>query len=130
MLKILSNIHQRKEIQRVWRVVEAILAYEEKMRNLSPEGIVKKTEELRKIASQGAGVDYKSRLQELIQAKGQQPPAYYVVEATGPDHDRQFTVEVRVGDDVLGRGSGKSKKSAETEAARSALKRLALDFTQ
>ena len=80
--------------------------------------------ELQKVVSQGAGVDYKSQLQELIQAREQQTPAYYVIEATGPDHDRRFTVEVRAGDTVLGRGSGKSKKEAETEAARSALERL------
>jgi len=80
--------------------------------------------ELQKVVSQGAEVDYKSQLQELIQAKEQQIPAYYVIEAKGPDHDRRFTVEVRVGDTVLGRGSGRSKKEAETEAARSALKRL------
>jgi ribonuclease-3 len=80
--------------------------------------------ELQKVVSQGAEVNYKSQLQELIQAREQQTPAYYVIEATGPDHDRRFTVEVRVGDTVLGRGSGRSKKEAETEAARSALERL------
>lgn len=80
--------------------------------------------ELQKVVSQGAEVDYKSQLQELIQAREQQIPAYYVIEAKGPDHDRRFTVEVRVGDTVLGRGSGRSKKEAETEAARSALKSL------
>ena len=77
--------------------------------------------ELQQVISQGAGVDYKSQLQELIQAREQLTPAYYVIEAKGPDHDRRFTVEVRAGDTVLGRGSGKSKKEAETEAARSAL---------
>jgi len=77
--------------------------------------------ELQKVISQGAGVDYKSQLQELIQAREQLTPAYHVIEAKGPDHDRRFTVEVRAGDTVLGRGSGKSKKEAETEAARSAL---------
>jgi len=87
-------------------------------------------EELQKVASQGAGVDYKSQLQELIQAREQQTPAYQLVEAMGPDHDRRFTVEVRVGDTVLGRGSGKSKKMAETEAARAALEQLSTDFTQ
>ena len=87
-------------------------------------------EELQKVADQGAGVDYKSQLQELIQAREQQTPAYQLVEAMGPDHDRRFTVEVRAGDTVLGRGSGKSKKVAETEAARAALEQLATDFTQ
>lgn len=80
--------------------------------------------ELQKVINRGAEVNYKSQLQELIQAREQQTPAYYVIEAKGPDHDRRFTVEVRVGDTVLGRGSGRSKKEAETEAARSALERL------
>ncbi len=87
-------------------------------------------EELQKVASQGVGVDYKSQLQELIQAREQQAPAYQLVEAMGPDHDRRFTVEVRACDTVLGRGSGKSKKMAETEAARAALEQLATNFTQ
>jgi len=85
--------------------------------------------ELSKVISQGIEPDYKSQLQELIQARHQQTPSYQVIEATGPDHDRSFTVEVRLGDAVLGRGSGKSKKSAEEEAARSALEQLPADFT-
>jgi len=80
--------------------------------------------ELQKMASQGVEVDYKSQLQEFLQAREQQAPVYRVVEATGPDHEKKFTVEVRLGDTVLGRGTGKSKKTAETEAARSALKLL------
>ncbi len=88
------------------------------------------SEELERVVSQGAGVDYKSQLQELIQAREQQAPAYQLVEAMGPEHDRRFTVEVRAGDTVLGRGSGKSKKMAETEAARAALEQLATNFTQ
>ena len=81
-------------------------------------------QELEKVTSQGTKANYKSQLQELIQAKGQPIPVYHVTDTKGPDHDRRFTVEVRVGDTVLGRGSGKSKKLAETEAARSALERL------
>ena len=86
--------------------------------------------ELNKVLSQGIEPDYKSQLQEIIQARQQQTPTYKVIEAVGPDHDRAFTVEVRVGDTVLGRGSGKSKKVAETEAARSALDQLSANFTQ
>lgn len=86
-------------------------------------------EELLKVIRQGAGVDYKSELQELIQAGKQQIPAYYVTEATGPDHDRRFTAEIRVGEATLGKGSGRSKKAAETEAARLALEKLAASFT-
>ena len=86
--------------------------------------------ELQKVVSQGAGVDYKSQLQELIQAREQQTPVYRVIKTIGPDHNKRFTVEVRVGDTVLGKGSGKGKKAAETEAARSALKQLSTNFTQ
>lgn len=86
-------------------------------------------EELARVVSQGMAVDYKSRLQELMQSRYQSTPAYRLVEAVGPDHDKRFTVEVMAGDTVLGRGTGKSKKLAEAEAARSALERLATSFT-
>jgi ribonuclease-3 len=86
-------------------------------------------EELARAVSQGTGGDYKSRLQELMQSRLQLMPAYRLVAEAGPDHDKTFTVEVMAGDRVLGRGSGKSKKLAETEAARSALERLANSFT-
>ncbi len=86
--------------------------------------------ELQKAVSQGIEIDYKSELQEFIQAREQQIPTYHVIEATGPDHDKRFTVEVRLGETVLGRSSGKSKKAAESEAARSALEKLSNNFTQ
>jgi len=86
--------------------------------------------ELEKAVGQGAGVDYKSQLQELTQSRQQLAPTYHVVEAAGLDHDKRFTVEVRVGSTVLDRGSGRSKKAAETEAAHSALEQLSTNFTQ
>jgi len=67
----------------------------------------------------------KSRLQEIVQARHRVPPRYRVLETTGPDHERVFTVEVLLGDRVLGLGRGANKKSAEQEAAGSALLRLA-----
>ena len=85
--------------------------------------------ELHTAVSRGAGVDYKSRLQEVAQARQQQLPFYRLVESAGPDHDRRFTVEVVVGDAVLGRGMGKSKREAEADAARIALQRMQTDFT-
>ena len=85
--------------------------------------------ELPKVVSRGAVADSKSRLQELIQARHQEMPAYHLIEAQGPAHNQTFTVEVRLADTVLGRGSGRSKKIAETEAARLALARLLSDFT-
>ena len=80
--------------------------------------------ELLKVASRKAEVDYKSQLQELIQVREKQPPIYQVVGKTGPEHNKSFTIEVRVGNTVLGRGTGKGKKMAEIEAARSALEQL------
>jgi ribonuclease III len=79
--------------------------------------------EMYKQAHHGAVTDYKSKLQEIMQAERQFTPEYLLVSATGPDHDRQFTVEVKIGDSVLGQGKGKSKKAAEMEAARIALER-------
>jgi ribonuclease-3 len=79
--------------------------------------------------NKGTESDYKSRLQELLQAKQKSKPAYHVIAVAGPEHDRTFTVAVRVGGKVLGKGSGKSKKAAETKAARIALGRLNTSFT-
>jgi ribonuclease III len=83
--------------------------------------------EIYKQANQGAETDYKSKLQEIIQAEHQIAPSYYVIDATGPDHAKLFTVEVRIGNDVLGTGTGKSKKIAEMEAAHLVLKALKKD---
>jgi ribonuclease-3 len=81
--------------------------------------------EMHKLADQVAGANYKSRLQEMMQAERQITPSYQLVKASGPDHDRQFIIEVKICDEVLGRGSGKNKKAAETDAARAALRNLA-----
>jgi len=85
--------------------------------------------ELKEVIGQGKGIDYKSRLQELVQSQYRTSPAYRTMQATGPDHDRLFTVEAMLGDRVLGRGSGKSRKLAETEAARQALAQMGSLFT-
>ena len=75
-------------------------------------------------AHRGAGTDYKSKLQEIMQAQRQITPNYLLIEAVGPEHDKQFTVEVRAGGEALGRGAGKSKKQAEMAAAKAALGKL------
>jgi ribonuclease III len=85
--------------------------------------------ELSRILAGEAETDYKSQLQETTQARFQKAPVYRVVESTGPDHARTFTVEVRLGDALLGRGTGKSKKAAEAEAARAALDDFPAAFT-
>ena len=66
-------------------------------------------------------VDYKSQLQEWTQRQYQQVPDYTVVAEDGPDHSKMFEVEVSIGENVLGRGRGNRKKSAENDAARQAL---------
>lgn len=69
--------------------------------------------------------NYKAQLQELTQGRGQGIPLYTVVETEGPAHDPTFKVTVTVADEVMGCGSGSSKKAAEQAAAREALSRLA-----
>lgn len=64
--------------------------------------------------------DYKTALQELAQGKGLPLPDYNVVGEVGPDHDKTFIVEVKVGS-LVTRGEGSSKKEAQQQAARQAL---------
>jgi ribonuclease III len=66
----------------------------------------------------------KGELQEILQATSPEAPQYEMISASGPDHDRVFECIVRHNGLELGRGCGKSKKSAESEAALAALKTL------
>ena len=66
----------------------------------------------------------KGELQELLQSLSSEAPHYHVVAATGPDHDRMFECTVHHGGVELARGQGKSKKTAESEAAFAALTKL------
>jgi len=68
--------------------------------------------------------DHKSRLQEMYQEKHRATPSYHTVSETGPAHDPVFHSEVRVAEEVLGQGVGRSKKLAEQAAAADALARL------
>jgi ribonuclease-3 len=67
------------------------------------------------------GNDYKSALQERLQALGEPGPEYMLVEASGPDHRRTFRVQLRVGGAVISNGEGTTIKIAQQEAARAAL---------
>lgn len=80
--------------------------------------------QLQETGTKGIGRNFKALLQEFTQAKFKQLPTYRVVEASGPDHDKGFTVEVSLGDRVWGAGSGRSKRAAEMEAARIAWEKL------
>ena len=68
--------------------------------------------------------DYKSALQERLQALGRPLPEYRVSGEAGPDHRKVFSVEVVVSGEVLGTASGRAKKEAEQDAARQALEKL------
>ena len=70
------------------------------------------------------GQDYKSGLQEVVQARSQPLPEYRLIGTFGPDHEKRFEVEVLVAGEPLARASGPSKKEAEQEAARIALSRF------
>ena len=61
--------------------------------------------------------DSKTILQEMIQAQTEETMSYELLKEEGPDHDKNFCVAVRVGNKILGTGSGRTKKAAEQEAA-------------
>ncbi len=67
--------------------------------------------------------DPKSHLQEIVQALGFETPDYQVITEVGPDHDKEFTIQVVVGDKVVARGTGTSKQRAQQNAAEKALKK-------
>lgn len=76
--------------------------------------------------------DYKSALQELLQARRQGQPEYVVKGESGPDHRKEFLVEVRIAKNgsrakSLARGAGTTRKLAEQEAARLAIEKLSAE---
>lgn len=70
--------------------------------------------------------NFKSILLEHVQSEGQSSPEYRIQRETGPDHKKEFTVEVLVAGKVMGRGTGFNKKSAEQRAAMQAIQTLGL----
>ncbi|MFH1862856.1 MAG: ribonuclease III [bacterium] len=73
--------------------------------------------------------NYKSLLQEIVQSKGLEPPAYTILEESGPDHNKRYLVEVRVNGEVIGSGHGRTKKQAEQRAAASAVQKIVVERT-
>ena len=90
--------------------------------------------ELERIASNGSSLpvtDYKSALQEKLQARGRPQPTYALVKERGPEHNKTFTVEARLQPlegtgkaEFIGRADGSTKKTAEQDAARQVLEYL------
>ena len=70
--------------------------------------------------------DYKTMLQEVAQKHPEETVEYFVVDEKGPDHAKEFTVEVHLNSNILGTGTGRSKKLAEQAAAKEALKLMGL----
>ncbi|WP_057896643.1 ribonuclease III [Liquorilactobacillus oeni] len=70
-------------------------------------------------------LDHKTELQELLQKNGEVEICYNEVTDEGPEHDKEYTMTVSANDQILGTGSGHSKKAAEQNAANAALKKLA-----
>jgi len=68
--------------------------------------------------------DYKSKLQELVQAQNSLAPTYKVISEIGPDHDKEFTIQVNYFDKPQQIGTGKSKQIAQQDAAKKALEKL------
>jgi ribonuclease III len=71
--------------------------------------------------------DHKSALQELLQSRGMSPGNYYVIAESGPEHEKTFRVEVRIGGKTYAMGTGKTKKEAEQSAAVAALIQLGVE---
>ena len=72
--------------------------------------------------------DYKTLLQEIIQQNPGERLSYIVVKEEGPDHDKNFTVEVHLNSNPIGSGEGKNKKAAEQQAAKEALGLMGYHF--
>lgn len=77
--------------------------------------------EIARLVEHGLERDHKSRLQEWSQREARVTPVYRTVMERGPDHAKEFTVDVLIGDRTYGRGEGHSKRSAEQRAAKRAL---------
>lgn len=76
---------------------------------------------LERLLAEGKHVDPKSRFQELAQEHEGLTPEYRLVTESGPDHAKQFTMELLVGDEVVATGTGASKQAAEQAAAKAGL---------
>lgn len=70
--------------------------------------------------------DYKTKLQEIVQESHEETLNYVVTNVSGPDHDKRYEIEVHLNSNVIGKGTGRSKKQAEQEAAKQALQLMGL----
>jgi len=80
--------------------------------------------EIEKVTGTDYHKDYKSILQEYCQRQFRCYPEYILIKRSGPEHDRTFWMEVKIADNVYGKGTGRNKKSAEQEAAKAAWEKI------
>ena len=78
-------------------------------------------ENIKQVINEGSWKDPKSRFQEYSQEHHNETPRYELVSATGPDHDKQFTMAVYIGSKEVARGTGNSKQKSQQDAAEKAL---------
>ena len=71
--------------------------------------------------------DYKTSLQEIIQRNPEERLSYVLIGESGPDHNKKFTVEVHLNSNVIGTGTGSSKKHAEQDAAKQSLRLMGIE---
>jgi ribonuclease-3 len=76
---------------------------------------------IKNIVEQRLDIDHKSKLQEIAQEKTGLTPSYHLLNAVGPDHNKEFTMCVKVGEFVFGEGKGHNKQEAEENAASKAI---------
>jgi ribonuclease-3 len=69
--------------------------------------------------------DFKTKLQEVVQARFKCAPRYEVVQSSGPDHDKTFQIQLVINGEIVSMAAGKSKKEAEQSAAKQALEIVA-----
>ncbi len=84
-------------------------------------------EDTAQAAGHGQVHDYKTQLQEIVQKNREETLSYRLAATEGPDHEKRFTVELLLNSNVFATGSGHSKKAAEQEAAREALRMMGED---
>lgn len=120
---------ERAKQQIMANAFEALIGaiYLEKGYDVAEKFIAKHiTSKLDVILDEGSWRDPKSHLQEVSQRIDNQTPQYRVLEEVGPDHEKEFTLGVFVGDKIMGQGSGPSKQIAQQIAAKAALDEYAV----
>ncbi len=121
------NLGQNKQSSILADTVESIIGaiYKDGGLDEAKKFIKKHFEKIIELCSENKEfLDYKTKLQEIIQKKYKTIPEYVLINEIGPEHDKTFFVKVKIKDKFYGKGSGKTKKEAEQNAAKEAIKKI------